>query len=198
MAIVQGVGYDQPSFSHFTSMSFWHTAAPNSGNEYGWIGRTASALDPAGARAEHDREHLRQPDAGGEGARSTCRWCSSIRRGSSAACSRRRRPALDALGAHARAGRRRAQVRAGGDAERGAGVRGGARGVEPIQGQGQPGSAAARSRQGGGAHRSRLPDAGSTTCRCATASSTRTSTRRRRTIGSSSTARTPSPASSRR
>jgi uncharacterized protein (DUF1501 family) len=50
VAIVQGVGYDQPSFSHFTSMSFWHTAAPNSGNEYGWIGRTASSLDPAGAR----------------------------------------------------------------------------------------------------------------------------------------------------
>src|SRR5438105_9044679 len=51
VAIVQGVGYDQPSFSHFTSMSFWHTASPNSGNEYGWIGRTASVLDPAGARA---------------------------------------------------------------------------------------------------------------------------------------------------
>ncbi len=50
VAIVQGVGYDQPSFSHFTSASFWHTAAPNSGNEYGWIGRTASALDPAGTR----------------------------------------------------------------------------------------------------------------------------------------------------
>src|SRR5262245_41798313 len=49
LAIVQGVGYDQPSFSHFTSISFWHTAAPNSGNEYGWIGRTASALDPEGA-----------------------------------------------------------------------------------------------------------------------------------------------------
>jgi uncharacterized protein (DUF1501 family) len=49
LAIVQGVGYDQPSFSHFTSISFWHTAAPNSGNEYGWIGRTASALDPAGS-----------------------------------------------------------------------------------------------------------------------------------------------------
>ncbi len=51
VAIVQGAGYDQPSFSHFTSMSFWHTAAPNSGNEYGWIGRTASSLDPMGARA---------------------------------------------------------------------------------------------------------------------------------------------------
>jgi uncharacterized protein (DUF1501 family) len=51
VAIVQGVGYDRPSFSHFSSISFWHTASPNSGNEYGWIGRTASALDPAGARA---------------------------------------------------------------------------------------------------------------------------------------------------
>jgi len=50
VAIVHGVGYDQPSFSHFTSMSFWHTAAPNSGNEYGWVGRTASGLDPTGAR----------------------------------------------------------------------------------------------------------------------------------------------------
>ncbi len=51
VAIVQGVGYDQPSFSHFTSVSFWHTAAPNSGNEYGWLGRTATALDPTGTRA---------------------------------------------------------------------------------------------------------------------------------------------------
>jgi len=51
VAIVQGVGYDQPSFSHFTSVSYWHTAAPNSGNEYGWVGRTATALDPSGARA---------------------------------------------------------------------------------------------------------------------------------------------------
>jgi uncharacterized protein (DUF1501 family) len=51
VAIVHGVGYDQPSFSHFTSLSFWHTAAPNSGNEYGWVGRTAASLDPAGARS---------------------------------------------------------------------------------------------------------------------------------------------------
>ena len=33
VAIIQGVGYDRPSFSHFSSISFWHTAAPNSGNE---------------------------------------------------------------------------------------------------------------------------------------------------------------------
>jgi uncharacterized protein (DUF1501 family) len=50
LAIVHGVGYEQPSFSHFTSMSFWHTAAPNSGNEYGWVGRTAADLDPRGER----------------------------------------------------------------------------------------------------------------------------------------------------
>jgi uncharacterized protein (DUF1501 family) len=52
VAIVHGVGYDQPSFSHFTSSSFWHTAAPNSGNEYGWLGRTASAMDPTGSRGD--------------------------------------------------------------------------------------------------------------------------------------------------
>jgi uncharacterized protein (DUF1501 family) len=50
LAIIQGVGYDQPSFSHFTSLSYWHTGAPNSGNEHGWVGRTASAIDPAGTR----------------------------------------------------------------------------------------------------------------------------------------------------
>jgi uncharacterized protein (DUF1501 family) len=50
VAIVHGVGYDQPSFSHFTSISFWHTAAPNSGNEYGWVGRTAATLDASGTR----------------------------------------------------------------------------------------------------------------------------------------------------
>jgi uncharacterized protein (DUF1501 family) len=50
VAIVHGVGYDQPSFSHFTSISFWHTAAPNSGNEYGWVGRAAASLDPRGTR----------------------------------------------------------------------------------------------------------------------------------------------------
>ena len=48
VAVVHGAGYDQPSFSHFTSASYWHTGAPNSGAEYGWYGRTADALDPSG------------------------------------------------------------------------------------------------------------------------------------------------------
>jgi uncharacterized protein (DUF1501 family) len=49
LAIVHGCGYDNPSFSHFTSMAYWHTAAPNSGAEYGWVGRLADEMRPGGA-----------------------------------------------------------------------------------------------------------------------------------------------------
>jgi uncharacterized protein (DUF1501 family) len=48
LAIVHGVGYEQPSFSHFSSMAYWQTAAPNRGDLYGWIGRLADAMDPEG------------------------------------------------------------------------------------------------------------------------------------------------------
>ena len=48
LATIHGVGYPQPSFSHFNSMAYWHTAAPNSGSSYGWVGRLADALLPAG------------------------------------------------------------------------------------------------------------------------------------------------------
>lgn len=47
LAIVHGCGYDNPSFSHFTSMAYWHTAAPNSGEPYGWVGRLADTIAPA-------------------------------------------------------------------------------------------------------------------------------------------------------
>jgi uncharacterized protein (DUF1501 family) len=46
LAIVHGCGYENPSFSHFTSMAYWHTAAPNSGEPYGWVGRLADAMAP--------------------------------------------------------------------------------------------------------------------------------------------------------
>ncbi len=46
MAIVHGCGYDNPSYSHFTSMAYWHTAAPNSGEDYGWVGRLADTVAP--------------------------------------------------------------------------------------------------------------------------------------------------------
>lgn len=47
MAIVHGCGYEQPSFSHFTSAAYWHTGVPNGGEPYGWLGRVADALDPS-------------------------------------------------------------------------------------------------------------------------------------------------------
>lgn len=47
MAIMHGCGYENPSYSHFTSMAYWHTAAPNSGEEYGWVGRLADSMAPA-------------------------------------------------------------------------------------------------------------------------------------------------------
>ena len=46
LAIVHGCGYDNPSYSHFTSMAYWHTAAPNSGDEYGWVGKLADTMAP--------------------------------------------------------------------------------------------------------------------------------------------------------
>src|SRR5919197_3648390 len=49
LPIVHGCGYDNPSFSHFSSMAYWHTAAPNHGDEYGWVGRLADGLRPGGA-----------------------------------------------------------------------------------------------------------------------------------------------------
>src|SRR6185436_12703857 len=41
MAVVHGCGYDHPSFSHFSSMSYWHTGVPNGGENLGWLGRLA-------------------------------------------------------------------------------------------------------------------------------------------------------------
>ena len=46
MAIVHGCGYPQQSLSHFQSMSYWHTAVPNGGERFGWLGRVADAIDP--------------------------------------------------------------------------------------------------------------------------------------------------------
>ena len=46
LAIVHGAGYAQPSYSHFTSMAYWHTGVPNGGDEFGWVGRLADAIAP--------------------------------------------------------------------------------------------------------------------------------------------------------
>ena len=44
LAIVHGCGYEQPSYSHFTSMAYWHTGVPHRGNEFGWLGRVADEI----------------------------------------------------------------------------------------------------------------------------------------------------------
>ena len=46
LAVIHGCGYPDPSYSHFTSMGYWHTAAPHSGEAYGWVGRLADTLAP--------------------------------------------------------------------------------------------------------------------------------------------------------
>lgn len=53
MAIVQGVGYPQPVYSHFKSFEIWHTARPEgrvSGD--GWIGRVRGGAWKDDPRAE--------------------------------------------------------------------------------------------------------------------------------------------------
>lgn len=41
LAVIHGCGYDNPSLSHFSSMTFWHTGVPNAGESLGWLGRLA-------------------------------------------------------------------------------------------------------------------------------------------------------------
>jgi uncharacterized protein (DUF1501 family) len=39
VAIVRGVGYPQPNFSHFVSMDIWQSASPTEPSTSGWLGR---------------------------------------------------------------------------------------------------------------------------------------------------------------
>jgi uncharacterized protein (DUF1501 family) len=49
VAIVQGVGYDQPTYSHFEGMSVWEHADPARRQTDGWLGKLlASQLDTLG------------------------------------------------------------------------------------------------------------------------------------------------------
>jgi len=44
LAIVEGVGYPSPSFSHFESMDIWQSADPDSNFKEGWLGRYFEGL----------------------------------------------------------------------------------------------------------------------------------------------------------
>ncbi len=46
VAIIQGIGYPNPSRSHFRSMDIWHTCEPDKIGDEGWLGRALRDLDP--------------------------------------------------------------------------------------------------------------------------------------------------------
>ena len=48
VAIIHGVGYSNPSRSHFRSMDIWHTCEPDKVATEGWLGRALKEIDPNG------------------------------------------------------------------------------------------------------------------------------------------------------
>jgi uncharacterized protein (DUF1501 family) len=46
LAILLGIGYPNPSLSHFRSMDIWGTCEPDTMAQDGWLGRTIKAIDP--------------------------------------------------------------------------------------------------------------------------------------------------------
>ena len=46
MAIVSGIGYPKPDYSHFRSMDIWYTAQPDTMATDGWLGKLVRNLDP--------------------------------------------------------------------------------------------------------------------------------------------------------
>jgi len=48
LAIINGVGYPNPTRSHFRSMDIWHTCEPEKNSNEGWLGRVIRDLDPTG------------------------------------------------------------------------------------------------------------------------------------------------------
>jgi uncharacterized protein (DUF1501 family) len=46
LAVVQGVGYEQPDLSHFTSAEIWHRADRTLHEKNGWLGRALDELYP--------------------------------------------------------------------------------------------------------------------------------------------------------
>ena len=48
VAVINGIGYDNPNRSHFRSMDIWHTAHPAEIGTEGWLGRVIREIDPKG------------------------------------------------------------------------------------------------------------------------------------------------------
>jgi uncharacterized protein (DUF1501 family) len=48
VAIIHGIGYPNPNYSHFRSMDIWYTCEPEKVSSEGWLGRAVRDLDPKG------------------------------------------------------------------------------------------------------------------------------------------------------
>jgi uncharacterized protein (DUF1501 family) len=48
VAIIHGVGYPNPNYSHFRSMDIWYTCEPEKVSSEGWLGKVVRDLDPKG------------------------------------------------------------------------------------------------------------------------------------------------------
>jgi uncharacterized protein (DUF1501 family) len=46
MAIINGIGYPTPNYSHFRSMDIWYTAEPDKMSADGWLGKVVQDIDP--------------------------------------------------------------------------------------------------------------------------------------------------------
>jgi len=46
MAVINGIGYPDPNYSHFRSMDIWYTAEPEKMETDGWLGKAVRELDP--------------------------------------------------------------------------------------------------------------------------------------------------------
>src|SRR6478672_10122097 len=46
LAIINGVGFPDPNYSHFRAMDIWYTAEPHAFVSDGWLGKTVRELDP--------------------------------------------------------------------------------------------------------------------------------------------------------
>ena len=46
VAVIQGIGYENSSRSHFRAMDIWHTCEPDKIGTEGWIGKAIRELDP--------------------------------------------------------------------------------------------------------------------------------------------------------
>ena len=49
VAVVQGIGYENSSRSHFRAMDIWHTCEPDRIATEGWLAKVIRELDPAGS-----------------------------------------------------------------------------------------------------------------------------------------------------